>query len=60
MRVPPACEGRGLSQLRQTVNEEQMLASREAGLSLVTKGLVEFSQEFGFHPEGGERLIKAN
>ena len=36
------------------------LASREAGLSLVTKGLVEFSQEFGSYPEGGERLIKAN
>lgn len=53
-------KGRGPSQLRQTVNEEQMLASREAGLSLVTKGLVEFSQEFGFHPEGGESLIKAN
>lgn len=53
-------KGRGLSQLGQTANEEQVLASREAGLSLVTKGLVEFSQEFGSHPEGGERLIKAN
>lgn len=53
-------EGSGLSQLGQTVNEEQVLASGEAGLSMVTKGLVEFSQEFGFHPEGAERLIKAN
>lgn len=53
-------KGRGLSQLGQTANEEQVLASREAGLSLVTKGLVEFSQEFGSYPEGGERLIKAN
>ena len=34
--------------------------SEEPVLGLVTKELIELSKEFGFHPEGGERLIKAN
>lgn len=32
----------------------------DASLGVVMKELIEFSKEFGFLHEGGEKLIKAN